>query len=62
MKKNLSKKERQQKSFYNKLIIIAMCVVVLLIVGIVVDSNSPKPTYTAEQMAHDHNGDGIPDH
>ena len=63
MSKDLSYKKRQERKHYQKLGIILAAIVVLLIVGIIIDFNVTEPTtYTAEQMLHDHNGDGIPDH
>ena len=63
MSKDLSYRERQERRRYLRIGIIMSAVVLLLIVGIIIDYNvNDGTTYTAAQMLHDHDGDGIPDH
>ncbi len=63
MSKDLSYRERQERRRYLRIGIIMSAVVLLLIAGIIIDYNfNDGTTYTAEQMLHDHDGDGIPDH
>jgi membrane-associated HD superfamily phosphohydrolase len=63
MKKYYSKKERQQRK--NLTITIITTLVILISVSVLLSIKGPDdnmPRYTAEQMLHDHDGDGIPDH
>ena len=63
MAKYLSNKERKQRLLYKKLAVIILCALVLLTGIVVLDRYyTSNRTYTAEEMKHDHNGDGIPDH
>jgi|LSQX01.1.fsa_nt_gb hypothetical protein len=63
MKKIYSKKERQTREFVRKLIISTLVFVIITISGIVIyNSLQGERVYTAEEMLHDHDGDGIPDH
>ncbi len=65
MKKYYSKKERQHRKTL-KLIIVTFIVLIASIAALLtINSLMPKddiPQYTAEQLIHDHDGDGIPDH
>ena len=63
MKKYYSKKERQQRK--NLTITIITSLGILISVSVLLSIKEPgddRPRYTAEQMLHDHDGDGIPDH
>jgi hypothetical protein len=63
MKKYYSKKERQQRK--NLTITIITSLVILITVSVLLSTKGPDDNmsrYTAEQMLHDHDGDGIPDH
>lgn len=60
MAKYLSNKERKRKLLYKKLAVAILCVL-LLLVGIVVLDSYGIINITNE-LKHDHNGDGIPDH
>lgn len=60
MAKYLSNKERKRRLLYKKLAVITLCVLILL-VGIVVLDSAGIINITNE-VNHDHNGDGIPDH
>ena len=62
MKKNLSHKERKQKSLYRNVAIAVLVVFILAGVLIATDDGPGPMQYTPEQMLHDHDGDGIPDH
>jgi len=62
MKKSLSQKERKQKSLYRNVAIAVLTLFILAGVLIATDDGPGPVQYTPEQMIHDHNGDGIPDH
>lgn len=36
--------------------------IILIIAGTLLSDNDTVVTYTPEQLAHDHDGDGVPDH
>lgn len=65
MKKAYSKKEREAIRMY-KIMGIASLSIVIIIGAWLALFNEPNTSgtgkYTAEQLEHDHNGDGIPDH
>lgn len=62
MKKNLSRKQRQTNTIVRNLFIALFGLIAITIIGTVLTGGHKEPKYTAEQMAHDHDGDGIPDH
>lgn len=59
--KNYSKKERQTRKLIRN---ICLALVVVIGITVILSVAIPKnePTYTAEELLHDHDGDGIPDH
>lgn len=63
--KSYSKKERETIRMYKILGVTTLSLVILIGVSLAL-FNEPNPSrtgqYTAEQLLHDHNGDGIPDH
>ena len=65
MKKYYSKKERQHRKTL-KLIIVTFIVLILSISALLsinhIVQKDKVPQYTAEQLIHDHDGDGIPEH
>ena len=63
MKKYYSKKERQQRKSLTLIIITSL--VIIISISVLLSFNGPddsKPRYTAEELYHDHDGDGVPDH
>lgn len=63
MKKYYSKKERQQRKSLALFIISSL--VIIISISVSLSFNGPddnKQRYTAEQLLHDHDGDGVPDH
>ena len=62
MKKNLSSKKRKQRKLYKRMVMVALCISAILIAIILIEDKSNYITYTQEEMMHDHNGDGVPDH
>ena len=63
MSKNLSSKKRKQRKMYKRMVMVALCIFVLLIAVILIEDKSKSYiTYTPEEMVHDHDGDGVPDH
>lgn len=61
--RNLSKKERQARKLLLK-VGITLIVVIIIIIAVTTLSgaNRGNRQYTAEELLHDHDGDGIPDH
>lgn len=57
-----SKKERETARMYKMLGIITLSLVILIGISLVVFNDPNGTSYTAEQLLHDHNGDGVPDH
>lgn len=63
MKKIYSKKERQARKFVRNVIISFLVIVIMIILFVVINNSiAGERVYTAEEMLHDHDGDGIPDH
>lgn len=64
MKKIYSKKERQARKFMRNIIFSVIFIVIMIGVVVLIDNSlsGGERVYTAEEMAHDHDGDGIPDH
>jgi uncharacterized PurR-regulated membrane protein YhhQ (DUF165 family) len=62
MKKAYSKKEREARRLVRNVFVGLIVVVLLLTIVILTTSNNEVRQYTAEEMLHDHDGDGIPDH
>ena len=63
MKKYYSSKERKLRSLMKTVAIVSI-VLFLFVIAVLVFSkgNDKTVTYTPEQLKHDHDGDGIPDH
>lgn len=62
MKKNYSRKQRPTHTLVRNLFIALFGLIAITIIGTLLTGGHKKPRYTAEQMIHDHDGDGIPDH
>lgn len=63
MKKSYSKKERLTRKLIKNTIAVSIIIILITIVIIVLtDSSDVERRYAAEEMLHDHDGDGIPDH
>lgn len=64
MGKSYSQKDRETKRFIRNAIIVALVTIIIVSAFVIIADQFEigQPKYTAEQMSHDHNGDGIPDH
>lgn len=63
MAKVYSRREREKNKLYKKILIVLICFGLSLSVLIVVNNlTGSQGKYTPEQLLHDHDGDGIPDH
>lgn len=63
MKKYMSKREREKKKKLIGFIIFLISIVLVLSLAIIMlDKPTNNGPYTYEEMLHDHDGDGIPDH
>lgn len=62
-KYELTRKQREARRTNINLIIGILALILISSFLIVYKSKNPSPTkYTPEQLLHDHDGDGIPDH
>ncbi len=57
----LSARQRKSRKFFITLIV-SMSVMVILLSVLVYIEQDKKNVYTKEELIHDHDGDGIPDH
>ncbi len=64
MKKAYSKKEREVIRFYKILGITGLTFILIISAWLAIfnEPNNNTGNYTAEQLKHDHDYDGIPDH
>lgn len=64
MSKAYSRKERKLFGLIRTVVIIIIVILLLIISGTIFSNNysNNSVTYTPEQLEHDHDGDGIPDH
>lgn len=65
MKKAYSKKEREAIRMYKIMGIVSLSIVIIIGAWLALfnePNTSGNGQYTAEQLIHDHNGDGIPEH
>ncbi len=62
MAQSLSKKERQARKMMRNALIVLLSVICIISILVITTKGDTNGGYTAEQMAHDHDGDGIPDH
>lgn len=63
-KSKTNKSKSKPLNIYQKLGVFIIALFVLVFVALIGDkvNGGTNGQYTAEQMSHDHNGDGIPDH
>lgn len=64
MQKNYSRRDRERKKMFRVLAIALLCIVLTItaILGINQLTGNNTGKYTADQLLHDHDGDGIPEH
>lgn len=65
MQKSYSRKDRERKKMFQALAIAFVCIMLSITFVIMFNEltgNNNTGGYTAEQMLHDHDGDGVPDH
>lgn len=63
MKKTYSKKERQTRKLLRNISIFILIAITLISITLpLISPNLGNSPYSAQELAHDHDGDGIPDH